>query len=377
MRDGLEVPVFDDVREAARRLDGWAVRTPLLNNPALDAALGGRVLIKPEVLQRTGSFKFRGAFNALSRLSDAQKARGVVAFSSGNHAQGVAEAARLLGIRARIVMPHDAPAVKAEGVRTRGAEVIGYDRETEDREQICTRLAQETGAAIIPSFDHPDIIAGQGTCGLEIFEDLAARGEVLENLQPARALSGDDVGMVEGGNDRRAGLLREAGADLLAILGFPVIADHLCAARAHPFGLHRRRVVRHHDARADAEQPRRLRDALGVIAGRERDDAPGLLRIGQPRERIECAAELERAGALQDLRLDQHASAERRVERRIVQQRRAHRPTVEAARGLPHVVEYRHLEAIAHGFHVSTGILAFCRGHFIRQKDCAKRRRRF
>ncbi|TGY87450.1 threonine/serine dehydratase [Marinicauda algicola] len=182
MRDGLEVPVFDDVEQAARRLDGWAVRTPLLNNPALDAALGGRVLIKPEILQRTGSFKFRGAFNALSRLSDAQKTRGVVAFSSGNHAQGVAEAAKLLGIRARIVMPHDAPAVKAEGVRTRGAEVIGYDRETEDREQICTRLAQETGAAIIPSFDHPDIIAGQGTCGLEIFQDLAARGERADQL---------------------------------------------------------------------------------------------------------------------------------------------------------------------------------------------------
>lgn len=182
MRDDHQLPVFEDVRAAASRLDGWAVCTPLLSNAALDERLGGRVLIKPEILQRTGSFKFRGAFNALSKLSEAQRARGVVAFSSGNHAQGVAEAAKLLGIRARIVMPHDAPAVKAGGVRARGAQVIGYDRETEDREAICAELAQETGAAIIPSFDHPDIIAGQGTCGLEIFEDLSARGETADQL---------------------------------------------------------------------------------------------------------------------------------------------------------------------------------------------------
>lgn len=182
MTERARIPAFVDVKAAARRLEGWAVRTPLLSNPALDARLGGEVLIKPEVLQRTGSFKFRGAFNALSQLSGEQKARGVVAFSSGNHAQGVAEAAKLLGIEARIVMPHDAPAVKAEGVRARGAQVIGYDRETEDREEICERLAAETGAAIIPSFDHPDIIAGQGTAGLEIFEDLAALGRTADQL---------------------------------------------------------------------------------------------------------------------------------------------------------------------------------------------------
>lgn len=182
MRDDSHLPVFGDVREAARRLDGWAVHTPLLSNAALDERLGGRILIKPEILQRTGSFKFRGAFNALSKLTQEQRARGVVAFSSGNHAQGIAEAAKILGIRARIVMPHDAPAVKADGVRARGAEVIGYDRETEDREAICERLAAETGAAIIPSFDHPDIIAGQGTCGLEVFEDLSARGETADQL---------------------------------------------------------------------------------------------------------------------------------------------------------------------------------------------------
>lgn len=182
MSESVTLPGFEDVKAAARRLEGWAVRTPLLSNPALDATLGGRVLIKAEVLQRTGSFKFRGAFNALSKLSDAQKARGVVAFSSGNHAQGIAEAAQLLGITARIVMPHDAPAVKADGVRARGAQVIGYDRESEDREEICAALAAETGAAIIPSFDHPDIIAGQGTCGLEVFEDIAARGETADQL---------------------------------------------------------------------------------------------------------------------------------------------------------------------------------------------------
>lgn len=201
MRDDALLPVIEDVRAAARRLDGWAVHTPLLSNAALDDRLGGQVLLKPEILQRTGSFKFRGAFNALSRLSPEQRERGVVAFSSGNHAQGIAEAAKILGIRARIVMPSDAPAVKAEGVRARGAEVIAYDRETEDREAICAKLAGETGAAIIPSFDHADIIAGQGTCGLEVFEDLAARG-----------MSADQLICCVGGGGLIAGINLAAGA---------------------------------------------------------------------------------------------------------------------------------------------------------------------
>ena len=175
-------PVFEDVKAAAERIKGEAVRTPLLNNPALDSQVGARVLLKAEALQRTGSFKFRGAFNALSALSEAERARGVVAFSSGNHAQGVAEAAKILGVNAVIVMPSDAPEIKKAGVVARGAQLRLYDRESESREAIAQSLCEESGAALIPSFDHPDIIAGQGTSGLEIFEDLQAMGARADAL---------------------------------------------------------------------------------------------------------------------------------------------------------------------------------------------------
>ena len=158
------------------------MRTPLLSSPALDAMTGGRIRLKLEPLQRTGSFKFRGAYNALSQLSKAQRARGVVAFSSGNHAQGVAEAARLLDIEATIVMPSDAPAVKRAGAEARGARLRLYDREAQSREQIARELCEATGAALIPSFDHPDVIAGQGTAGLEIFETLREEGERAAKL---------------------------------------------------------------------------------------------------------------------------------------------------------------------------------------------------
>lgn len=176
------VPRFADVQAAAQRLKGEAVRTPLLINAALDAAVGGRVFIKPEPLQRTGSFKFRGAFNALSQFDAAQRQAGVVAFSSGNHAQGIAEAARLLNMPATIVMPEDAPEIKKQGVIARGAQLKLYDRERESREDISKAIAKETGATLIPSYDHPDIIAGQGTCGLEIFEALAELGVEADQL---------------------------------------------------------------------------------------------------------------------------------------------------------------------------------------------------
>jgi threonine dehydratase len=165
-------PGHDDVVRAAARLAGTAVRTPLLSSPALDAAVGGRMLIKAEMLQRTGSFKFRGAYNRLSRLSAAERAKGVVAYSSGNHAQGVADAARLLGIRAAIVMPGDAPAIKIANTRSLGAEVVFYDRYHEDRAAVAGAIAAERGATIIPPFDDPDIVAGQGTVGLELVEQL-------------------------------------------------------------------------------------------------------------------------------------------------------------------------------------------------------------
>jgi threonine dehydratase len=176
------LPDFDDVRAAAARLAGHAQRTPLLAGTPLDERTGGRILLKLETLQHTGSFKFRGAYNRLSQLDAAQRKVGVVAFSSGNHAQGVAYAARLLGVPATIVMPTDAPRVKLQNTLALGAQVITYDRLRESREEIAARLARERGAVLVPSFDDPDIIAGQGTVGLEIAEQAAALGVTLDDV---------------------------------------------------------------------------------------------------------------------------------------------------------------------------------------------------
>jgi len=159
-----------DVEDAAKRISGVALRTPLIENAELNAQVGGRILLKPECLQRTGSFKIRGAYNLLSQLDPRQMRRGVVAWSSGNHAQGVACAAGLLGIAAAIVMPEDAPAAKLENTRRLGGEVITYDRYTGDRESIAREIATQRGAELVPSYDHEHIIAGQGTVGLEIAE---------------------------------------------------------------------------------------------------------------------------------------------------------------------------------------------------------------
>ncbi len=167
---------YDEVVTAAGRIAGVAVRTPLLRSDALDAATGARIWLKPENLQRTGSFKFRGAYNRLSAIAVADRAGGVVAYSSGNHAQGVALAARLLGLRATIVMPHDAPRLKVERTRADGAEVIFYDRLTESREAIGGTLASERGATVVPPFDDRHVIAGQGTAGMEAVADLKAMG---------------------------------------------------------------------------------------------------------------------------------------------------------------------------------------------------------
>ncbi len=167
---------LDDVRTAAVRLKGHAVATPLLRSDALDAATGARVWLKPECLQRTGSFKFRGAYNRLAAMTAAERACGVVAFSSGNHAQGVALAAQLLGIRATIVMPADAPAVKVAATEGYGATVVRYDRYTEDRAAVAARLVGDSGATIVPPFADPFVVAGQGTAGLEVADDLAAMG---------------------------------------------------------------------------------------------------------------------------------------------------------------------------------------------------------
>ena len=172
------LPTAADIDSAARRLAGVALRTPLLTSPLLDELTGGRIFLKAEILQRTGSFKFRGAYNKISTLAakTGDVRGGVVAFSSGNHAQGVAAAARLLDLPAVIVMPRDAPRAKRERTAALGAEVVLYDRDTEDREAIANRIRAERGAMLVPPYDDPLVIAGQGTAGREIVEDLDAAG---------------------------------------------------------------------------------------------------------------------------------------------------------------------------------------------------------
>jgi threonine dehydratase len=172
----LEPPDFAAIEAAARRLEGIAVRTPLLESPLLNRQLGFRLLVKAECLQRTGSFKFRGAYNRLVQFDPAQRARGVVAFSSGNHAQGVAHAAERLGIPAVIVMPADAPALKLANTRAYGAEVVTYDRWREDREAVAGSIAAARGLVTVKPYDDPDVMAGQGTVGLEIAEQTEALG---------------------------------------------------------------------------------------------------------------------------------------------------------------------------------------------------------
>jgi len=176
------LPTAADVTDAHLRLRDWVVETPVLESEPLNRRVGARVLFKAECLQLGGSFKIRGALNRMLQLSHAERSAGVVAFSSGNHARAVALAASWLGSRATIVMPSDAPRVKLDGTRELGAEVVLYDREREDREAIAVRLAAERGAALVPPFDHPHVIAGQGTAALELGLALAARQTTLDAL---------------------------------------------------------------------------------------------------------------------------------------------------------------------------------------------------
>lgn len=176
----IRLPDIAAIRAAAGRIAGEAVLTPLLESPAVNARLGGRLLIKAEPLQRTGSFKFRGAYNTLAQFSPEQRRKGVVTWSSGNHAQGVAAAAQALGMPALIVMPADAPAIKVANTRGYGAEIVLYDRIKESREEIGTRIAAERGATIVAPYDEIQVIAGQGTCGLEIAAQAKGRGVRLD-----------------------------------------------------------------------------------------------------------------------------------------------------------------------------------------------------
>lgn len=206
-----------DVRAAASRLAGVATRTPLLASRALSEESGARVFLKCESLQRAGAFKFRGAFNRLSQLDAAERARGVVAFSSGNHAQGVALAARELGVRATIVMPSDAPPIKVEATRGYGAEVIVFDRQREDREAIAGALAKERGLVLVPPYDDARIIAGQGTVGLELLEQARELGVTLDfvvvPLGGGGLLSGIAVALSDERSIGLVGVETEAGDD--------------------------------------------------------------------------------------------------------------------------------------------------------------------
>src|SRR5258707_11312761 len=181
-----------DIDSAARVLAAFAVRTPLLSSPALNERVGTKVFLKPEMLQRTGSFKFRGAFNKLSSIPLAARGGGVVAFSSGNHAQGVAAAAKILNMQATIVMPADAPLSKRERTKSYGAEVVLYDRDREDREAIARDIAAKRNATLVRPYDDTFVIAGQGTVGREIAEDMAALG-IAPDIVVAPASGGGPI----------------------------------------------------------------------------------------------------------------------------------------------------------------------------------------
>lgn len=215
----LRIPTVDDVRTARTRLAGVAHKTPVLTSRTANEIAGAMLFFKAENLQRTGAFKFRGAYNAIAALDASARKNGVVAFSSGNHAQALAHAAKLHGISAMIVMPRDAPEIKVAATRAYGAEIVFYDRYSDDREEISRRLAAERGASLIPPYDHPDIIAGQGTAALELIEEvgeidllavplgggglLAGSALVARALSPGCAVIGVEP---EAGNDGQQSL---------------------------------------------------------------------------------------------------------------------------------------------------------------------------
>ncbi|TDC89085.1 threo-3-hydroxy-L-aspartate ammonia-lyase [Saccharopolyspora aridisoli] len=184
---------FEDVFAAAERLEGVAHRTPVLRSRLIDEQLGIEVVFKAENFQRMGAFKFRGAFNAVSKLSEEQRRAGVVTYSSGNHAQAISLAAQLLGVPATIVMPHDAPASKVSATSGYGGKIVRYDRYSEDREEIGHALAREEGLTLIPPYDHPDVIAGQGTAAKELFEDVGELDALFVPLGGGGLLSGTAV----------------------------------------------------------------------------------------------------------------------------------------------------------------------------------------
>lgn len=235
-------PSFQGVLDAARQIDGVAVRTPLIESPALNDRVGGRVLMKAETVQRAGAFKFRGAYNRISRLTEDERQRGVVAFSSGNHAQGVAAAAALVETPAVIVMPSDSPGVKMDGVRAFGGEVRMYDRWSESREEIGAALARERGCVLVPPFDDPFVIEGQGTVGLELLEQAdAPLDQLLCGASGGGLIAGINLVMAERSPDTRVIVVEPEAFDDTARslragerVGHPTGAPSICDALMAP-----------------------------------------------------------------------------------------------------------------------------------------------
>ncbi len=268
-------PSYEDVIAAAQRLRGVARRTPVMTSATVDGQLGASVFFKCENFQRTGAFKFRGAFNALASLSADARARGIVAFSSGNHAQATALAAGLLGVPATIVMPEDAPASKVAATRAYGGEIVSYDRYRESREDIAATLARERGLSVIPPYDHPDVLAGQGTAAKELFEDigpldalfvcLGGGGLLAGSALAARALApGCKLFGVEpaAGNDGQQSL--RAG-EIVRIEVPQTIAD---GAQTQALGVHTFEIIRREVADIFTASDAELADCLRFFATR-------------------------------------------------------------------------------------------------------------
>lgn len=255
------VPGFgiDAIHEAARRLTGHVVRTPLLNSPMLDELVGARVLVKAECLQLTGSFKVRGALNALLTLDEDARRAGIVAYSAGNHGQGVAAAARLVGCPAVIVMPNSAPRIKVDNCRWWGAETVLYDPRTEDREEVARKMLQMRGMTLVPPFDDPGVMAGQGTVGLEIAEQARELGLTPDTVLVNCSGGGLASGVLTALNDAFPGLanhiVEPAGFDKMArslaagrVCANPRPSGGLMDALAGPVaGARPLAVLRHHD----------------------------------------------------------------------------------------------------------------------------------
>jgi len=271
----MQLPTYDDVQAAARRIEGQAHRTPVLRSATADALAGAQLFFKCENFQRMGAFKFRGAFNALARFDAAQRRAGVIAFSSGNHAQAIALAARLQSIPALIVMPQDAPAAKLAATRGYGAEVVLYDRFTDDREALTRRLADERGMTLIPPYDHPDVIAGQGTAVKELIQEtgpldhlfvsLGGGGLLSGSLLAARALAPQcKVHGVEpeAGNDGQRSL-REG--RIVHIETPRTIAD---GAQTQHLGEYTFAIIRSEAAGIDTVSDAQLAEAMRFFAGR-------------------------------------------------------------------------------------------------------------